>query len=64
MPEKYIILIPQFNDWEALNLLIEKINTDVAGDILAYTSVLVVDDCSSVIERGLFPLSGVRALKY
>lgn len=47
MPAKYIILIPQFNDWEALNLLIAKINTDVAGEILAHTSVLVVDDCSS-----------------
>ena len=38
MAEKYIILIPQFNDWEALNLLIAKINTDVAGDIpVSYT---------------------------
>ncbi len=46
MSAKYIILIPQFNDWEALNLLIEKINSDVAGDILAHTSLLVVDDCS------------------
>ncbi|GAB3178030.1 glycosyltransferase [Telluribacter humicola] len=47
MPEKYVILIPQFNDWEALNLLIEKLNEDVEADTLANTSLLVVDDCSS-----------------
>jgi polyisoprenyl-phosphate glycosyltransferase len=47
MPEKYIILIPQFNDWEALNLLIEKLNEDVEAATLANTSLLVVDDCSS-----------------
>lgn len=66
MPEKYIILIPQFNDWEALNLLIAKINTDVAGDILAYTSVLVVDDCSSrdrVAPFTPFRGTGIKVLR-
>ncbi|WP_247237147.1 glycosyltransferase [Telluribacter sp. SYSU D00476] len=47
MPEKYVIVIPQFNDWEALNLLIEKLNEDVEASTLAKTSLLVVDDCSS-----------------
>ncbi|HEV7351210.1 glycosyltransferase [Telluribacter sp.] len=47
MPEKYVIIIPQFNDWEALNLLIEKLNEDVEATTLANTSLLVVDDCSS-----------------
>jgi len=55
MPEQYIILLPQFNDWEALNLLIEKINTDVASEILATTSVLIVDDCSSIDRTTPFP---------
>jgi polyisoprenyl-phosphate glycosyltransferase len=47
MPEKYVIIVPQFNDWEALNLLIEKLNEDVEATTLANTSLLVVDDCSS-----------------
>jgi polyisoprenyl-phosphate glycosyltransferase len=42
-----VILIPQYNDWEALNLLIERINQDVTADTLAVTSLVVVDDCSS-----------------
>lgn len=45
--EKYVFVIPQFNDWEALNLLIERINRDVEDEILANTSLLIVDDCSS-----------------
>ncbi len=47
MTLKYVILIPQYNDWEALNLLIERINQDVAPDTLAATSLVIVDDCSS-----------------
>ena len=42
-----VIVIPQYNDWEALNLLIERLNHDVAADVLAATSLVVVDDCSS-----------------
>ncbi len=66
MPEKYIILIPQFNDWEALNLLIQKINTDVAHDLLVRTSVLVVDDCSSRDRTEPFPVfagTGIKVLR-
>ena len=47
MPEHFIIVIPQFNDWEALNLLIKKINEDLKEEILSNTSLLIVDDCSS-----------------
>ena len=47
MTPKYVILIPQYNDWEALNLLIERINEDVATDTLVATSLVIVDDCSS-----------------
>ena len=42
-----VIVIPQYNDWEALNLLIERLNCDVAADVLAATLLVVVDDCSS-----------------
>ena len=54
MSAKYVILVPQFNDWEALNLLIERINSDLARPILSQTSLLVVDDCSSVEPPAVF----------
>ncbi len=44
---KFVIAIPQFNDWEALNLLIEKINEDVAPQILEKLSLVIIDDCST-----------------
>jgi polyisoprenyl-phosphate glycosyltransferase len=47
MPEHFIIVIPQFNDWEALNLLIRKINEDLKKEILEQSTLLIVDDCSS-----------------
>lgn len=47
MPENFVIIIPQYNDWEALNLLIQKINTDLSPTVLQNSSLLVVDDCSS-----------------
>ncbi|MBE9465736.1 glycosyltransferase [Dyadobacter subterraneus] len=47
MPENFVIIIPQYNDWEALNLLIQKINTDLSPTVLKNSSLLVVDDCSS-----------------
>lgn len=48
MSETNVILIPQYNDWEALNLLIARINEDLDPDTLADTSLLIVDDCSSI----------------
>ncbi|KAA6439585.1 glycosyltransferase [Dyadobacter flavalbus] len=47
MTENYVIIIPQFNDWEALNLLIEKINADLDPVILQQSTILIVDDCST-----------------
>jgi hypothetical protein len=47
MPEHYTLVIPQFNDWEALNLLIANINQDLNQEILESTTLLIVDDCSS-----------------
>ncbi|MBB5281887.1 glycosyltransferase involved in cell wall biosynthesis [Rhabdobacter roseus] len=66
MPEKYVILIPQFNDWEALNLLIQKINEDVEPTLLAQTALLIVDDCSSRERTGPFTSyrgNGIRVLR-
>ncbi|WP_031528500.1 glycosyltransferase [Dyadobacter crusticola] len=59
MSENIVIIIPQFNDWEALNLLIQKINADVDTSILANTTLMIVDDCSSRLRQVPFaPFSG------
>ncbi|TLU97954.1 glycosyltransferase [Dyadobacter luticola] len=47
MSDNFVIIIPQFNDWEALNLLIKKINSDLDTHIKTNTTLLIVDDCSS-----------------
>ena len=54
MSEHFIIVIPQFNDWEALNLLIKKINEDLNEEILTNCSLLIVDDCSSKSQSSPF----------
>lgn len=59
MIPKYIILVPQYNDWEALNLLIERINQDVAADTLAATSLVIVDDCSSYDYTHIVDFKGI-----
>jgi glycosyltransferase involved in cell wall biosynthesis len=63
MPENYVIIIPQFNDWEALNLLIEKINADLDTPILQNTTLLIVDDCSSRMRTEPFSAFGGKELK-
>lgn len=63
MPENYVIIIPQFNDWEALNLLIQKINADLNTPILQNTTLLVVDDCSSRPRTAPFVAFGGKELK-
>ena len=63
MPENYVIIIPQFNDWEALNLLIEKINADLDTPILQNTTLLIVDDCSSRLRTEPFAAFGGKELK-
>ncbi|KQS25399.1 glycosyltransferase [Dyadobacter sp. Leaf189] len=63
MSENFVIIIPQFNDWEALNLLIQKINADVETSILANTTLLVVDDCSSRLRKLPFAPFGGKEIK-
>ncbi|WP_439557088.1 glycosyltransferase [Dyadobacter sp.] len=63
MSENFVIIIPQFNDWEALNLLIQKINADVETSILANTTLLIVDDCSSRLRTLPFAQFGGKEIK-
>ncbi|TDE12513.1 glycosyltransferase [Dyadobacter psychrotolerans] len=63
MPDHFVIIIPQFNDWEALNLLIEKINEDVDFQILENTTLLIVDDCSSRYRTTPFPAFKGREIR-
>lgn len=63
MPENFVIIIPQYNDWEALNLLIKKINTDLDPIVLKNASLLVVDDCSSKDRTEPFVSFGGTAIQ-
>ncbi|MCF0057867.1 glycosyltransferase [Dyadobacter sp. CY356] len=63
MPENFVIIIPQYNDWEALNLLIQKINTDLNPTVLKNASLLVVDDCSSKDRTEPFVPFGGKAIQ-
>lgn len=63
MTENYVIIIPQFNDWEALNLLIEKINADLDPVILQQSTLLIVDDCSTRIRVNPFVDFKGKAIK-
>jgi glycosyltransferase involved in cell wall biosynthesis len=63
MTENFVIIIPQFNDWEALNLLIEKINTDLAPATLRQSTLLIVDDCSTKARENPFTDFKGKAIK-
>lgn len=63
MSEHFIIVIPQFNDWEALNLLIQKINEDLHEEILHNCTLLIVDDCSSKNQHVPFIKFNGRQIK-
>ena len=63
MPENFVIIIPQFNDWEALNLLIQKINADLHASILKNTTLFIVDDCSSKDRTQPFANFGGKEIK-
>ena len=41
------IVIPLFNDWEALTLLLQKFDQTVAPDLASRFAFLVIDDCSA-----------------
>ena len=43
---KYVILIPSFNDWECLNLLVPKIDNTLKN-INEEVSILIINDGST-----------------
>lgn len=51
--EKIYIVIPLFNDWEALSLLLDKIRETVEPAIRQRFHFLIVDDCSVTNYREL-----------
>ncbi len=59
---EFVILIPQYNDWEALSILIDKINTALGEQYLAQTSLIIVDDCSSMGRNKLTNFNGKETL--
>jgi hypothetical protein len=63
MSQNFVIIIPQFNDWEALNLLISKINTDLDQQILQNTTLLIIDDCSFKDRTDPFSYFGGKEIK-
>jgi polyisoprenyl-phosphate glycosyltransferase len=46
-PETVYVVIPVFDDWEALGLLLERIRQTVAEPLLSRLAFLIVDDCST-----------------
>ena len=50
---KYVILIPSFNDWECLNLLIPKID-QALKNTEAEVNILVVNDGSTLKNNLVF----------
>lgn len=57
-----LILIPSYNDWDAVRLLLPRINSAVAGSAWKL-SVLIVDDASSTPFPTDWPGSNLHALE-
>ncbi|QJW92219.1 glycosyltransferase [Spirosoma taeanense] len=47
LPERINVVIPLFNDWQAVGLLLERIRDVVDAPIRSRLAFLIVDDCSS-----------------
>jgi polyisoprenyl-phosphate glycosyltransferase len=52
-PDRVNVVIPLFNDWEALGLLLAKIGQVVDPSLLQRIDFLVVDDCSTLAIQPL-----------
>src|SRR5205823_8386657 len=46
-PDRIHVVIPLFNDWEALSLLLERIRQTVDPSLCERLAFLIVDDCSA-----------------
>ena len=42
------VVIPLFNDWEALGMLLNRISSVVAEPVRSRLAFLIVDDCSAI----------------
>ncbi|WP_077919059.1 glycosyltransferase [Spirosoma sp. 209] len=47
LPDRINIVIPLFNDWQALSLLLERIRAVVDPALVSRLAFLIVDDCSA-----------------
>lgn len=47
-PDRINIVIPLFNDWQALGLLLERIRAVLDPAVVSRLSFLIVDDCSAM----------------
>ena len=45
--KNYLFLIPVYNDWKSLNLLLQKINEEISK-ASKKADILVIDDCSTL----------------
>jgi hypothetical protein len=61
LPARINVVIPLFNDWQAVSLLLERIRTVVAGPIVQRMAFLIVDDCS-VIDYEQLPANVGQSL--
>jgi polyisoprenyl-phosphate glycosyltransferase len=48
MSGKIRIIIPLYNDWDALDLLLKEIKKSVSVELFSKFSFVIVDDCSSI----------------
>jgi len=55
--DRIYIVTPLFNDWDALNLLLERIRSVCPADLVNKLAFLVIDDCST-ISQGVLPNIG------
>lgn len=68
MHEGVVILIPAFNDWDALALLLPELDSVLARNQI-YPDVVIVDDGSTILRPSGFPtcqlsaIGGVRVLQ-
>ncbi len=57
-----IVLIPVFNDWKALELLLSCLDNSLYDNSIQ-AEILVVDDASSIPVTGNLMLSNLKAIK-
>ena len=61
--KKLIFLTPVFNDWDNLNILIQKIEKNIEKFNFLF-ELIIVNDCSSQIKKVKFNQKKFVILKY